>query len=556
MPRRNNATTSPPGVILVSFVRTPARLVAAAAVGALALTAWTPGSAAADGLDGVTGATGLVRPVADTASTVVLQKDGVVRHVAAQMLAMQTGPQSVVGYTLDPSSTAKSGARYSDSVAPGALDSNELGKINWLLQNTVPQASSVTNTSSLPKVAGRDVLAMNTPLTPRQRAAATQAAIWHYAAGTDLVRGLNAGPVEALYKTLTGAANVGRPVKAPKLMSALGTDALGNLRGGPGQLIGPFTVDKGAGSVLTNITKGPAGVKLVNPSGQVVKSARGGEKFFLDVPKNTPPGEAVVTAVGDPASALGRVVQGVTSGQPGQGLVFADRKSVPVRQSSVVRWGADGLDKDLDVSPTCVADGIGVDLDNTKRRTPLYATVDGRKVTVPAGASKIIPIQVPEGALYDIPVSDGLKTINLKGKRDCADAVDPGVTTQPNCADGGMDVIIANDRTAKAGRNSVYTVNGQKVPVEKLATATKLVPVAEGASYVIEVLGPEGFSRRFAGVRDCAAKTKLLAAKVKNENGGGLPITGAGVGGAVAAGIALLGAGALVRFLVRRRRAA
>ncbi len=537
----------------MSFVRTPARLLAAAAVAALATMAWTPGSAvAADALDGVTGATGLVRPVADTATTVVLQRDGIVRHVTAQMLEMQADQSRVMGYTLDPDSAVKSNTRFSDSVAPGALDSNELGKVNWILQSTVPAASKATDTGALPKVAGRDVLAMNTPLTPRQRAAATQAAIWHYSAGTELVPGLNAGPVEALYKVLTGSANVGKPVQAPKLMTAPGADALGGLRGGPGQLVGPFTVDKGVDSILANVTKGPAGVKLVNPSGQVMKSARGGEKFYLDVPKNTPPGEAVITAVGNPEAALGRVMQGVTSGQPGQGLVVADRKALPMRQTSTVKWGADGFDKDLDVSPTCVADGIGVDLDNTKRRTPLHSTVDGRKVTVPAGASKVVPVQVAEGAAYSIPVSDGARTVNLEGTRNCAKSVEPVVTTQPNCADGGMDVTI-QDRTAKTTRNSVYSVNGQEVPVDKLATS--FVPVTEGASYVIDVIGPDNFSRRFSGVRDCAAKTKLLSAKTSAGDDGGLPVTGAAIGGAVAAGVALLGAGVLVLFLVRRRAA-
>ncbi len=493
--------------------------------------------------------------VADTASTLVLQKDGVTKHVAAQMLAMQAGPSSVVGYTLDPDNTVRDHARYSDSITPGALSGDELSKINWILQNTVPQTSSVTNTSSLPKVGKTDVVSLATPVTPRERAAATQAAIWHYSAGTDLVPGANGLPVEGLYKQLTGAANVGLPVKTPKLMSAPKADALGNLRGTAGELIGPFEVEKSVKAIAAKVD-GPKGLTLVNPAGKQIKTARGGEKFFLDVPKNTAPGQAVITAVSDPEVALGRVVQGVTSGQPGQGLVLADRKALPVRQTSAVRWGADGLDRDLDVSATCVADGIGVDLDNTKRRTPLYAVVDGRKVTVPAGASKIIPVQVAEGALYKIPVSDGVKTINLTGARDCGAATEPVVTTQPNCTDDGMDVTIANDRTAKTTRNTVYTVNGKEVPVDKLATVTELVPVAEGASYVIEVLGPEGFSRRFAGVRDCEAKTKLLAAKVKNDGGegGGLPVTGAAIGGAVAGGIALLGAGAALLFLVRRRR--
>ena len=538
----------------MSFVRTPARLVAAAAVAALATMAWAPGSAAADGLDGVTGATGLVRPVTDTASTLVLQKDGVTKHVAAQMLAMQAGPSSVVGYTLDPDSAVRGNTRYSDSVSPGALSGAELSKINWILQNTVPQASSVTNTSSLPKVGKTDVVSLATPVTPRERAAATQAAIWHYSAGTDLVPGANGLPVEGLYKQLTGAANVGLPVKTPKLMSAPKADALGNLRGTAGELIGPFEVEKSVKAIAAKVD-GPKGLTLVNPAGKQIKSARGGEKFFLDVPKNTPPGRAVISAVSDPEVALGRVVQGVTSGQPGQGLVLADRKALPVRQTSAVRWGADGLDRDLDVSATCVADGIGVDLDNTKRRTPLYAVVDGRKVTVPPGASKIVPIQVAEGALYKIPVSDGVKTINLTGARDCGAATEPVVTTQPNCADDGMDVTIANDRTAKTTRNTVYTVNGKEVPVDKLATVTELVPVAEGAGYVIEVLGPDGFSRKFAGVRDCEAKTKLLAAKVKNtDDEGGLPVTGAAIGGAVAGGIALVGAGAGIMFLMRRNR--
>jgi TQXA domain-containing protein len=515
-----------------------------------------PGTAAADalgGVSGVTGAVGLVRPVADTTSAVVLKKDGATVKIPAQLLQMQRGASSVAGYSLNPATAIPRSAHYSDSIAPDALTADQAAKINWILASVTPAAvPAVSKVPGVSKVAGVPILGLTTPISPAQRAAATQAAIWHYSAGTDLVPGLNASVVEALYKRLTGAANRGLALRNPTLMSAPDADALGNVRGTAGQLVGPFMVSPTVSSVLMKLD-GPAGLRLVDEDRVPLNTFRSGRRFFLDVPAGTPPGAAVLTAIGEPKAALGRVVRGVVTGDPGQLLVVADRRALPAEQSSVVRWAAGGLGEGVAVTPTCVAEGIGVELDNTGRQLPLRALVDQRAVTVPAGATKVVPVRVPEGERYDIPVSDGVRKLQLEGVRHCASGMTPVLTAAPDCASGGMGVTIINDAVA---RDAVFSVNDRVVRVAQQATETVRVPVAEGARYKIQVLGQDGFSRAFSGVRNCAAQSRLDAAKPGEQGAAALPVTGAALGGVVVGGIALLGAGALALFLARRSRRA
>jgi hypothetical protein len=256
-----------------------------------------------------------------------------------------------------------------------------------------------------------------------------------------------------------------------------------------------------------------------------------------------------VTAVGEPQAATGRIVKGVAGGGTGQ-LVMADRRAVPARQSANVRWASGRLGDDVRASQTCLADGMGVDLDNTRRQVPYNAVVNGRDVTVPAGASKVVPVRVAEGAPYDIRVTDGARVLRFSGRRDCAAGATPVLTAAPDCARGGMAVTVVNE----AARDAVYRVNGKDLRVGPKATETAQVPVAEGAEYAIKVAGRDGYARTFEGVRNCGAATKLMAAKSGVTADGGLPVTGAALGGIIAGGIALLGAGTAALVVARRNR--
>jgi LPXTG-motif cell wall-anchored protein len=86
---------------------------------------------------------------------------------------------------------------------------------------------------------------------------------------------------------------------------------------------------------------------------------------------------------------------------------------------------------------------------------------------------------------------------------------------------------------------------------------TVRVPAAEGAKYTIQVVGQDGFSRVFSGVRDCASKQSAalkVGAAPGAEEAAALPVTGAALGAVLAGGVALVGAGIAALVLSRRRR--
>lgn len=525
-----------------------ARLVTAGAVAALTLT---PAAAHAGPPPA-----GLVSPVASTASAVALQKDGVPLNVPTRLLTLTSASAPIGGYTLDPGTAIAPATRYSGSFpASTGLSPDQLSKITWVVGRDTgsvtpaPIPARVT-TPGLP--AARLVRAPAPP-TPSEQAAAAQAAIWHYSAGTDLVPGANPPPVEALYRQLTGPANTGLPVGPQNLVSAPDADSLGNVRGTAGQLAGPFVVNPAAGSVLMAL-HGPPGLRFVDGRRLPIRAFPGGQKFYVDVPRDTPSGSATLTATGRAQSALGRVVEGLTSAA-GQLLVLAGRTPLPTSQTSTLRWSDGGLDKGVTVSPSCVAEGIGVELDNTARQTPLAAVVDKRAVTVPAGATKVVPVQVPEGADYRIPVSDGSRSLTLTGVRNCSTAaMTPVVTAAPDCAAGGMGLTIVNE---DAAREAAMSVNGDPVRVPSQASTVVRVPAGEGTRYRIDVTGPHGFSRSFSGLRDCdAADAALLKTAALAGQGPPIPLIGTAFWAALAAGAALMTLAAVTAALVRRRRSA
>jgi hypothetical protein len=514
-----------------------------------ALVTVTPGPAHAGPLPA-----GLASPVPSTASAVALQKDGVPLNVPTRLLTLTSGGAPVSGYTLDPATAVAPATRYSGSFpATTGLSPDQLSKITWVVGRGTGSVTPGVIPAPVPVPGAPAARLVRAPAaaTPSEQAAGTQAAIWHYSAGTDLVPGANPPPVEALYRQLTGPANTGLPVGPQHLVSAPGADPAGNVRGTAGQLAGPFVVNPAAGSVLMAL-HGPAGLRFVDGRRLPVRTFRGGQKFYVDVPRATPPGSATLTATGRAQSALGRVVEGLTSGA-GQLLVLAGRAPLPTSQNSTLRWSDGGLDKGVTVSPSCVAEGIGVELDNTARQTPLTAVVDKRAVTVPAGATKVVPVQVPEGADYRIPVSDGSRSLTLTGVRNCSAApMTPVVTAAPDCAAGGMGVTIVNE---DAAREAAMSVNGDPVRVPSQASKVVRVPAGEGRPYRIDVTGPYGFSRSFSGLRDCAAAdAALLKTAVLAGQGPPVPLIGTAFWAALAAGAALMTLAALAAAHLRRRR--
>jgi hypothetical protein len=202
------------------------------------------------------------------------------------------------------------------------------------------------------------------------------------------------------------------------------------------------------------------------------------------------------------------------------------------------------------VTTTCVPRGIGVEIHNARRNPPLRLHVADQFVTVRPGATRLVAVRVPEGERYDIRVSDGRRSVHLRGRRSCS-SPPPSVTVAPDCTNGGMDVTIVN---GDAERAAVLRVNGDTVSVPQGSTKTVDVPVDDNGEYSIRVLGRNAFARTFAGVRTCASQPAEGSVEQPIPAAPVLPITGAALGGVVAGGVFLFGSGALVLLLARRSR--
>ncbi|MGW0993558.1 Cys-Gln thioester bond-forming surface protein [Streptomyces sp. NPDC002520] len=75
----------------------------------------------------------------------------------------------------------------------------------------------------------------------------------------------------------------------------------------------------------------------------------------------------------------------------------------------------------------------------------------------------------------------------------------PAVSARTDCAKGGVDVTAFN----KGDQPYTFELMGAEHTVPAGATRTVTVPLEEDRPYDFTISGPNGFSRRFAGVLDC-----------------------------------------------------
>lgn len=146
----------------------------------------------------------------------------------------------------------------------------------------------------------------------------------------------------------------------------------------------------------------------------------------------------------------------------------------------------------------------------------------------------------------------------------------PAVTTEKNCAKGGVDVTVA----AAGDKSHRFSLAGKEHELAAHGSRTITVPVEEDQAYRIPVTPSAGPERTIAGVLDCATKSAFAAqegegltpqshtatvggsdAGAGEEDGGDLAETGASntpVILGLAVGLVFLGVVALL--IVRRRK--
>jgi TQXA domain-containing protein/LPXTG-motif cell wall-anchored protein len=213
-------------------------------------------------------------------------------------------------------------------------------KINWILHNGFPVVAADTLTKAL---ADQGVKLTN-GISEKEAISATQAAVWHFSDGKDLDESnpLPKGPMDskadvvALYKYLTGPANVGIGDQPTPALAISPTDATGVA----GEKIGPFTVAT-TGDVEKLTTKLPEGVKVVDENGTELTADQieDGTKLFLDVPEDAEAGNGTFELTATAGVDTGRLFVGENYAQnPTQSLIVAKAEKSQIVASAGGKW--------------------------------------------------------------------------------------------------------------------------------------------------------------------------------------------------------------------------
>jgi TQXA domain-containing protein len=214
-------------------------------------------------------------------------------------------------------------------------------KINWILHNGYP----VVGTDALTQVITEAGVTLKGGIDDKEAIAATQAAIWHFSDDkklneSDPIPGDDAkdseADVVALYKYLTGAANVGIGDQPTPALSV----TPGDLSGKAGEKIGPFTVTT-TGEIEKLTTKLPDGVKIVDAQGVplTAEAIKNGAQLFLDVPAGTKEGAGTFELTASAAVDTGRLFVGEKYSQHAtQSLIVAISGKTDITAGASAKW--------------------------------------------------------------------------------------------------------------------------------------------------------------------------------------------------------------------------
>lgn len=357
-------------------VRLGAALLATGAFAAGALTAAT--AAAADQNGSAVATLGNVLH----GQSVEIPREG---QGAAGTVALEEDGQKLEVYCIDLYHGTSAGVKYQETGWDQSVlsDNPDRGKIQWILEHSYP----VLDASALAHEAGVG------SLTQDEAAAATQIAIWHFSDKTD------ATSKDAVTTAVAGwleqnAANVSEPTPSLALSPA-------SVAGRSGDKLGPITVTTNAKSVDLKFTA-PSGVQLVDGSGQAVTSAGNNDKLYVKVPAGTNAGSAQLSVSATTSLPVGRAFKALRGDS--QTMILAGTAPVQVNASTVAQWAPKGAVPAANATEDCKQGGVDVTVTNGGDQ-PWTAQVNGKSVTVAAGASGSVFVPVKEGATYSITVT-------------------------------------------------------------------------------------------------------------------------------------------------------
>jgi len=308
-------------------------------------------------------------------------------------------------------------------------DTVKVSKINWILNHSYPK---VKDLGALKSAANA-----SKSIDEKEAVAATQAAIWHFSNGANLDDGRNndnRSEVVALYKYLTGSANVGEANEPGASLELSPAKLSGQDGDTPG--VGPINVKTSASGDVDVKLNGtvPTDVKLIDKNGAPISKAKNGDELYVKVPEGTAPGKTEIEASAKAGVRVGRVFTGADHRKT-QTLISAGSTEFGVKAKAAVEWRKKPVAvPSATYKEDCLQGGVSVVLSNTGD-APADFNVAGTKITVPGGETKVHLVKVDEDAEYSIKVTGpGKFSETFTGKLDCvAPPVEPSEppTTEP-----------------------------------------------------------------------------------------------------------------------------
>jgi TQXA domain-containing protein/LPXTG-motif cell wall-anchored protein len=342
--------------------------------------------------------------------------------VAAGLFQMTVaGGGTIETYCIDFNHHTQDHAKYNEVAwEASTLGHNpNAGKIAWILNNSYPKVDTTALASTL-KSNGVD---LDHPLTDALAAAGTQVAIWHLSDPDVHVQATDSD-AKALSDYLdTHAGNLDEPKPSLSLDPAA-------VSGKSGDRIGPITVHTTADSVDVALGADvPAGVKVVDASGNPVTKAKNGSQLYFQIPAGTSDGTTKVTVSATTEIAVGRAFSATDTSSQSQILAGSD--STTVNAAATLSWAKKGPIPALTAKVVCSKHGVDVTASNEGDEDFTFQ-LGGKSYTIAPGKSQTITVPVAEDQKYkiDITLPNGsVKT--FEGVLDCATATAPPTTPAP-----------------------------------------------------------------------------------------------------------------------------
>ncbi|MFJ8423244.1 TQXA domain-containing protein [Streptomyces sp. NPDC094021] len=318
----------------------------------------------------------------------VVHEAGGDQPVSAGLFEMSVdGGGTLQTYGVDLHNPVQRDARYQETSWSGtSLGTNrDAGRIDWIVQHSYPQ---VNDLAALAHRAGVG------SLSEQDAATGTQVAIWRYSDHAK-VEAVAPGAEKLADYLQRSARAAGEPGASLSLDPAA-------VSGRPG-LVGPVTVhtDAGAVAVIPPADAATSGVRITDKTGKALTTATDGSRIYFDIPKDAADGSAQLSVQASTTVPVGRAL---ASDSRSQTQILAGSSESAVSASVTADWAARGAIPAVSAHKDCAKGTVDITAAD-KGDQPFTFSLMGTEHTVPAGATRTVPVPLQEDQGYDFTIT-------------------------------------------------------------------------------------------------------------------------------------------------------